>query len=282
MWYQLTLAQQLYFLIVIGWLPIILVAKLGAWVLIDGFDKWMGLGSDPDYVDDPPNKTYNTGNTNNTTTNTNQTGTYWEKNKRKKSVTGLLEGEKTMPPRAHFFGRIDGKPVKKFGRYHVELLNHYEKEHWKKVCARKDGIKPTDTEIGRKISKITGLDDLQAQNLETAKKMGLLDGKNAKDVQNRLKYGDLKHLKASPGFVMVVWDSHSGGWFLDGKIPLENSSVDKIRFETETGTHIGEVTIGIATRKRAEYGDTVDLNNLELDEELDLTEDFARVMGGEG
>lgn len=280
MWYKLTFGQQLYFLIVIGWLPIAFVLKYLAMRCIDGYSYWMGLGGLTDYKDKPGTKTYNCGNPNNTgqfvTKPSQHKQTFSDSWKRKQSVTGLLDGEREMPPRAHFFGRLDGKPVKKYGRWHVELLNCYEKQHWLSTQGQKPAVKPEDTEIGSKIAGIIGKTSLQQQNLDTARKMGLFEGKNAENGQNTEELAKKTTEKPQKGFELVVWEGHTGTWYLDGRIALDKEFIKRIRLDRVTGLHVGEVSEAYAGNMRAAEEDA-----LVLDEELDLTEGFVRAMGRE-
>ena len=42
----------------------------------------------------------------------------------------LLAGERERPPRAEFFGKMDGKPVSEEGMYEERYLNEFERKHW--------------------------------------------------------------------------------------------------------------------------------------------------------
>ena len=42
----------------------------------------------------------------------------------------LLAGERERPPRAEFFGKMDGKPVSEQGMYEEGYLNEFERKHW--------------------------------------------------------------------------------------------------------------------------------------------------------
>lgn len=53
----------------------------------------------------------------------------------------LMDGEREKPPRAEFFGRLNGISTVKLGPYEEKFLNYYEFTHWKSQNARKEAIK---------------------------------------------------------------------------------------------------------------------------------------------
>lgn len=86
-------------------------------------------------------------NTYNSTNNTNNT-TYLAPKPKKSYIgrwgaktDGLLAGEKKKPPRAEFFGRLNGSPVSSQGKYVERYLNQYEYGYWLKQKERDDALK---------------------------------------------------------------------------------------------------------------------------------------------
>ena len=79
----------------------------------------------------PSETPYNT-NTYNKETNVNA----W----RKKAAT-ILDKEKCQPPRATFFGKIDGMEVTEEGNLEEKYLTAWELRYWKEQKAREEAIK---------------------------------------------------------------------------------------------------------------------------------------------
>jgi hypothetical protein len=53
-----------------------------------------------------------------------------------KSSSFLLDGEREKPPRAQFFGRLDGEMIDKEGKLEEKWLGYYEFMHWEKQKER--------------------------------------------------------------------------------------------------------------------------------------------------
>jgi hypothetical protein len=99
---------------------------------------WGGWGTTPTY---PVNNTYNTGNNTNKTTiiPAKPVKSYFGRFGAK--TDGLLDTERRKPPRAEFFGRLDGQPVSMQGEYVERYLNQWEYGYWLKQKERDDARK---------------------------------------------------------------------------------------------------------------------------------------------
>jgi hypothetical protein len=57
-----------------------------------------------------------------------------------KSSSFLLDGEREKPPRAQFFGRLDGEMIDKEGKLEEKWLGYYEFMHWEKQKEREAAL----------------------------------------------------------------------------------------------------------------------------------------------
>lgn len=95
---------------------------------LDAFYDWIFLGPREPVKQPPLVDPWGTGaqNTNNTKENV------WRKGQRAVNKSGLIEGEREAPPRATFFGKLDGNEIREDGPYELNYLNYYEKAHWER------------------------------------------------------------------------------------------------------------------------------------------------------
>ena len=128
--------------IVVGFFAFIIVSVI-VWSLATAALKWWdglwgGWGTTPTY---PANNTYNLGNNTNKTTYIapKPVKSYFSRFGAK--TDGLLDTERRKPPRAEFFGRLDGQPVSMQGEYVERYLNQWEYEHWLKQKERDAALK---------------------------------------------------------------------------------------------------------------------------------------------
>lgn len=58
-----------------------------------------------------------------------------------KQPTTLLKNEKHQPPRAEFFGKLDGEESTEEGKYEEQYLNKWELQWWKEQKQREEALK---------------------------------------------------------------------------------------------------------------------------------------------
>jgi hypothetical protein len=274
LWYKLTWLQQGLFLFIVGFPVFALIITWIARCCFDGMSEWLGYSKWFDYgYERRKDKTYNVGNANNTGTFTNKADTpakkkYYAVNEygRDNSVSGLLQGERETPPRATFFGREGGKPLNSQSELEPEWLNSFELAHWERQQKQNDPNRAQDTENKGKTAQNRHFPDIEAQNIETAEKLGIIDRKKAKKLQN----------SSILGRTTVYWSVGERKWYLDTIIPVPRKHV--LTSMWKGGVQTGEITTVMAELLRDRYEDEQD--GLLQDKELDLTEAFAQGLGG--
>lgn len=74
---------------------------------------------------------------------------------------GLVAGEREVPPRPTFFGRLGGEHIETVGEYEEKVLSTWELKHWEKIKAQKLAL---ETPIGAKIAKTLEKYGISEQN----------------------------------------------------------------------------------------------------------------------
>jgi len=282
MWYKLSIAEQVIFLVITLWPLFFWVSRYLMECTIDGF--WAWLFDNGQREDTTADKTYNCGNTSIKRVllpkQTENKNTYVNKTKRGGSVSGLVAGERKSPPRAQFFGRLDGKKVKAVGEYDLTVLNQYELAHWKRVCRQKRQQLDNVPDIATKIKKITGLDNIEELNRETAAEMGIIDGETGEITEKGKKIGKMGAQKHFPDY------ENDDTIDLDAEdcVPVAQAVNEFIAAEKKRRKALKEQkdrdsvdTSGVTSEEVDKLLE--DDPGFELDPELDLTEGFASFMG---
>jgi hypothetical protein len=101
-------------------------------------DRWFG-------VPKCDVNTYNLGNNINKTTTMQQNTSVARKVNKVVNKTTLLAGEREKPPRAAFFGRLDGQPLESLGSYEEQWLSPFELSHWYTQKEYKRALKDDST-----------------------------------------------------------------------------------------------------------------------------------------
>lgn len=72
----------------------------------------------------------------------------WNRNTETAEIpAGLVAGDRTQPPQAQFFGRLDGLPVEFTGLYEEKYLNMWEKKYWDKQKAKDPALAATSESV---------------------------------------------------------------------------------------------------------------------------------------
>ena len=136
-------------------------------IILPKFVYWLAWWIDESYggYDYPTDKAYgyNTGN------NTNKPTTITTKAKAAATkVVNNWNNDRTCPPRAEFFGRLEGELVDDVGLYEEIYLNTWESTAWKAQKALKPELEPLCT---TKINKLEVGAPLLQQNAEKSVKI---------------------------------------------------------------------------------------------------------------
>jgi len=136
--------------------------------IMDWWDStWGGYGSN---IDKTSLNNYNIG-------NIAKPHIYPKKPLNKGYMAGLLAGDRRNPPRADYFGRLDGKPYRGTGPYEEKYLNRWEKTHWDK---QKDDAEQLRLDSEAKTNETSQVVDKMGQNCEKLIEIAPKEVKNGK------------------------------------------------------------------------------------------------------
>jgi hypothetical protein len=114
-----------------GFIIVTIVAGGLIWRVLEWWDSVWGPVS---FGPEKPPKTYDFGKLANKAL-----GPY--KPKKVEHISGLLASDRRNPPRAEFFGRLDGERSHVQGPWEEKYLNTWEKKHWDKQKELADELK---------------------------------------------------------------------------------------------------------------------------------------------
>ena len=141
------------FLVVFGIGSVAIITFALVWRLMEWWDNlWSGTGYKPD-------KSYNNGKL----ANAAKPVLFPKQSKIKPYLGGLLLGDRKNPPKATFFGRLDGEVYGGSGPYEEKYLNSWEETYWNKQKRRANELR-ADSEA--KTGKTTQVVDKMGQTCE--------------------------------------------------------------------------------------------------------------------